>query len=82
MRGDWGRPHRIDVEGKYQRWYSTPSCLDCEHFRVGMMFNRMCVQFPDRHMWGPCPPESERLETGRVEAEECGRFQLASEYLP
>ena len=77
MEEHYGRPHR-DPGVPY---YSTPSCIDCEHIQLGDMFERRCALSPDTFLFSPgYDPETERLECDGVQAEECLSFQLASEY--
>lgn len=80
---DWRRPCRNwnTANGRAVRSYQTPACIDCEHIRVRAVdFGRKCLEFPDRHIWGPAgSPEDERRESGSVLAETCGKFELASE---
>jgi len=73
----WIKPYRpSDLIGG--RYHQTPSCIDCEHFRVAGMPNHMCVEHPAKHIWG-WGPEIERRENGEVQAEECPEWQLAAE---
>lgn len=61
-----------------QRIYSTPSCWDCEHIRVGIFPYRKCDIIPDEHIY-PGQPEYERRDFGYVVAENCSYFKLAVE---
>lgn len=71
----WTRPFCRD-QGPFA---STPCCLDCEHYRVGGMPNRMCSKYPSKHMYHMIP-EDERRATREVMAEGCPEWVLASEF--
>ena len=81
MQDPWGKPFRHpDLPGG--RYFQTPSCMDCDHYRVAGMPNRMCVKHPKKHIYaGGMNPEGERLENGVVQAEECPDWHLAAECL-
>jgi len=56
------------------------SCWDCENIRVGGQPNRMCVVFPEKHVWAGYA-DNEAMELGgKTQADECSEFGICFEY--